>query len=186
MLEIIGNIWQIAGAGAIGGLMKNIIEDGTLQMPEILKGKLSLGFFTSVLIGTVVGIVADGNILEAGMAGFVGFSVIANLLPTPACSTNNQPETVSATITRVCITNTVDPNLALKVANCESGLNPKAVNTNTDGSTDRGIFQINNKYHPEVTDAEAFDPEFSTQFFCTAFKAGNLSWWDSSKTCWGA
>ncbi|GIW70274.1 MAG: hypothetical protein KatS3mg101_1021 [Patescibacteria group bacterium] len=35
-------------------------------------------------------------------------------------------------------------------------LDPYAVNVNKDGSRDRGIFQINNKYHP-LTDDEAFN-----------------------------
>jgi hypothetical protein len=78
----------------------------------------------------------------------------------------------------------VDPDLALRVAKCESGFKINATNTNTDGSIDRGLFQINSKYHPEVTADQAFDLEFSTRFFCKAFKSGNLSWWNASKSCW--
>lgn len=39
----------------------------------------------------------------------------------------------------------------------ESGLQSNATHTNTDGSIDRGIAQFNNVYHPEVSDACAFD-----------------------------
>ena len=186
MLEIVGNIWQILGAGMIGGLFKDLVEDGSLKLPQIMQGKITLGFLTSVLIGGIVGIVADGNLLEAGMAGFVGFSMISNLIPQSACAVPAKKETVTEIITRICKSQTVDPTLGIKVATCESSLNPLAVNINKDGSKDRGIFQINNVYHPEVTDTQAFDPEFSTNFFCNAFKSGNISWWDSSKTCWGA
>jgi hypothetical protein len=92
--------------------------------------------------------------------------------------------TVEETIRKIATEESVDPELAVKVARCESSLNPTALNINTSGSRDRGIFQINDKWHPEVTDAEAFDVTFSTKFFCTAMKGGNLSWWNASRTCW--
>lgn len=93
-------------------------------------------------------------------------------------------ETVEQTIIRVAKEECVDPVLAVKVAQCESALNPKAILVNENGTRDRGIYQINDKWHPEVTDEQAFNPEFSAHFFCKAFKNGNLSWWDASKTCW--
>lgn len=56
-------------------------------------------------------------------------------------------------------------DLILAIAQAESGLDTTARNTNTDGSVDRGILQINNKYHPEYSDAQCDDPT-------EAFKAG--------------
>lgn len=47
---------------------------------------------------------------------------------------------------------------SIAVAAAESGGNPAAVGRNTDGSRDRGLWQINSKWHPEVTDAAAFNP----------------------------
>lgn len=44
------------------------------------------------------------------------------------------------------------------IAQAESNLNPSATNVNRDGSIDRGLLQINNVYHAEVTDACAYDP----------------------------
>ena len=78
----------------------------------------------------------------------------------------------------------VDPDLAVRIAKCESGLDPKAVHINKDGSKDRGVFQWNDKYHPEVNDDYAFNPKLATREFCKAFKNGNLSWWNTSKNCW--
>jgi hypothetical protein len=79
----------------------------------------------------------------------------------------------------------VDPDLAVRVARCENPrLDPKAVNINKDGSRDRGLFQINSKWHPEVTDEQAFDPVFSTRFFCKAVKEGHLDWWNATRHCW--
>lgn len=49
---------------------------------------------------------------------------------------------------------------AVAVALAESGGNTLAVNINTDStrSRDRGLWQINDRWHPEVSDAAAFDP----------------------------
>lgn len=78
----------------------------------------------------------------------------------------------------------VDPDLAVKVAECESNLNPKAININANGTIDRGLYQWNDYWHPEITDKCAFDIECSTRAFCQAVKDGHLNWWDSSRHCW--
>ena len=44
----------------------------------------------------------------------------------------------------------------------ESGRNPLAKHVNTDGSIDRGLWQINDKAHPDVTDQAAYDPVQAT------------------------
>jgi hypothetical protein len=41
---------------------------------------------------------------------------------------------------------------AIECAKSESNLNIFATNTNTDGSVDRGIFQINGRWHPKFKD----------------------------------
>lgn len=93
-------------------------------------------------------------------------------------------ETVEQIIRRIAKEEGVDADLAVRVAKCESGLNPAAIHKNPQGSVDRGLFQINSRWHKEVSDETAFDIERSTQFFCKAFKEGHLSWWNASKKCW--
>ena len=78
----------------------------------------------------------------------------------------------------------VDPDLAVRVAKCESGLDPQAVHINAKGSKDRGLFQWNDKFHPEINDHYAFDAKLSTREFCKAFKNGHLDWWNATKDCW--
>ena len=58
-----------------------------------------------------------------------------------------------------------DPATAIAVCLAESGGRPDATNTagNSPPSTDRGLWQINSYWHPEVTDACAFDPNCATQ-----------------------
>ena len=78
----------------------------------------------------------------------------------------------------------VDPDLAVKVAECESGLNPRATNINRDGSVDRGLYQWNDKWHPEISDECAYNRYCATRAFCKAVKSGHLDWWSASKHCW--
>ena len=52
---------------------------------------------------------------------------------------------------------------AVAIAMAESGLNPNATNVNTDGSVDRGLWQINNAAHPDVSDSSAFNPVTAAQ-----------------------
>lgn len=56
--------------------------------------------------------------------------------------------------------------------NLESGFDPAAVG-NVD-PRDRGLVQINSFWHPDVSDAEAFDPVFSINWAADYF-AGNLA-----------
>jgi LysM repeat protein len=76
------------------------------------------------------------------------------------------------------------PDLAVKVARCESGLNQFAVNVNKNGTKDRGVFQWNDYWHPSINDEMAFNVHKATELFCDAVLAGRLSWWSASEKCW--
>jgi murein DD-endopeptidase MepM/ murein hydrolase activator NlpD len=49
-------------------------------------------------------------------------------------------------------------NIIVAIAQAESGLNTAARGVNSDGSIDRGIVQINSKWHAEYSDACAYEP----------------------------
>lgn len=42
------------------------------------------------------------------------------------------------------------PGYAVRVAKCESGLNYEATHKNTDGTVDRGVFQLNSTHNKEM------------------------------------
>jgi len=67
---------------------------------------------------------------------------------------------------------------AVAVALAESRCNPDATGTNTDGSRDRGLWQINSRWHPEVSDACAYDAQ------CNANEAYRISSQGTSWTPW--
>lgn len=71
-------------------------------------------------------------------------------------------------------------NIIVAIAQAESSLNTNAKGTNTDGSIDRGILQINNKWHAEVSDACAYDPACAfQQGYRISNKGTNFSPWST-------
>jgi len=171
-------------AGGVGALIKEILQDNKIKLPKIIKGELDLGFLGSIMIGAFVGYIIDGSFLTAAMAGFSGFAVIENLVGKKNSQKPQDKEIIKGIIRYIAQQENVDPELAIKVATCESALSPTAKNVNSSGSIDRGLFQINNKWHPEVSDIDAYNIETSTRFFCKSFKEGHLDWWNASKKCW--
>ncbi|AGZ41521.1 hypothetical protein AFR_16195 [Actinoplanes friuliensis DSM 7358] len=49
--------------------------------------------------------------------------------------------------------------LAVQVALAESGCNPAATNRNTNNSVDYGLWQVNNRAHPQWTPSQLLDPQ---------------------------
>ena len=73
--------------------------------------------------------------------------------------TNIQPQgflTQEEQIAQYICSKPWDCQKALKVARCESNLNPNAIHVNTNGTVDRGIFQINS-VHKDLKNVDAFD-----------------------------
>jgi hypothetical protein len=144
----------------------------------------------------------DGSPETAFMAGFMGPQLLEAILKkkseaekivpgiTPEATTEIKPnapefDDIEAMIRWKAAQAGVSPDLAVAVAKCESGLRADAVNVNTTGSKDRGLYQWNDKYHPDITDEMAFNPEKATELFLAAVKAGHISWWSASQKCWG-
>lgn len=69
----------------------------------------------------------------------------------------------------------------LRLAKCESQFDAKARNDNGDYGMDRGVFQVNNRYHPEVSDAQADDVEFAAQWTMDKINKGQQNLWACDK-----
>lgn len=67
----------------------------------------------------------------------------------------------SSIINNAANTENVPPQILTAVLQQESGLNPNATGKNTNGSIDRGIAQINNVAHPNVSNAQAYNPSYA-------------------------
>jgi hypothetical protein len=68
-------------SGAIGAFVKDIIEDGKIVLPKRVNGDLILGFIGSIIVGAFIGFLVDKNPVVSGLAGYVGKSMIENLIP---------------------------------------------------------------------------------------------------------
>lgn len=75
---------------------------------------------------------------------------------------------------------------AVRVAECESQLDPDAINP-TNGSFDGGIFQISLKYHgDELAERglDRFDIEGNVAFARILYNRNGWQDWSASKHCW--
>jgi hypothetical protein len=79
----------------------------------------------------------------------------------PAPETLGQP--LSDTELAALVTGWPDPVTAVAIMLAESGGNPLASNASVPGNVDRGLWQISSKWHPEVSNAEAYDPVRATE-----------------------
>lgn len=71
---------------------------------------------------------------------------------------------------------------AIAVVLAESGGNTMAKFVNKDGSIDRGLWQFNTRWHPEVTDAMAYDPAQASHAALSLSRGGRYWYsWSSYK-----
>src|SRR3990167_9795992 len=69
---------------------------------------------------------------------------------------------------------------ARRVAFCESSLNPKAVNINTNGSKDLGLFQLSNRYHK----VKSWDnPFINARYAAELYRRSGWGSWRASIHC---
>lgn len=66
------------------------------------------------------------------------------------------------------------------IAEAESHFDENAIGYN-DGSIDRGIFQINNKYHKKLANSEAFDFKKNIDYAIKVMKSSGYSQWSAYK-----
>ncbi len=68
----------------------------------------------------------------------------------------------------------VDEERMLQVAKCESSLRPRVIG---DDGNSIGLFQIHLPSHPEVTQEQALDPEWSSEWSAKKFQEGKQNIW---------
>jgi hypothetical protein len=74
----------------------------------------------------------------------------------------------------------VNPKLALWIVKHESQFNPRAKG---DGEASRGLWQISKIYHPEVSDAMAFNVASSTEWSLERIRSGKVREWSTYRFC---
>ena len=87
---------------------------------------------------------------------------------------------VKAYVQRQALEYGVDPHLALWIVKHESQFNPRAKG---DGEASRGLWQISRIYHPEVSDAVAFNVASSTEWSLERIRSGKAYEWSTYRFC---
>jgi hypothetical protein len=105
-------------------------------------------------------------------------SVSANPASVPGGKTNAQQ--VKAYIHSQAEEYGVNPKLALWIVKHESEFNPRAKG---DGESSRGLWQISRIYHPEVSDAAAFNVASSTEWSLARIRSGKVNEWSTYRFC---
>jgi len=76
--------------GALGAIANLLVRDNALILPRHISGALVMGCIGPMLIGGVVGIIADGSLAVATLSGYVGSSVLDKFIPSSS-SQNVEP-----------------------------------------------------------------------------------------------
>ncbi len=120
--------------------------------------------FPTHLLETITSLVIYGSALVAPLTPHI---VEAAYVP--------EPESPQAIILRIADEYGINRALMTNMAWSESRFEPLS-----DNGYDRGLFQINRKYHPEVSDECAFDAECAARWTAQRIKDGYSHEWVSA------
>jgi Transglycosylase SLT domain len=95
-------------------------------------------------------------------------------------SYNPTAQEVKAYIQRQARVFGVNPSVALWIVKHESQFDPHAKG---DGEASRGLWQISKIYHPEVSDAVAFNVASSTEWSLGRIRSGKVNEWSTYRFC---
>lgn len=76
--------------------------------------------------------------------------------------------------TKKAVEANISPSVVLSVIECESQWNERAIG---DGTHSRGLAQIHNLYHPDISDEEAYDARFAIDFLVENIAEGRGNMW---------
>ncbi len=149
-----------------------------------MKTKIIISFF--ILFSAVVSLQAPtlSNEIQADETSTVEIDICSH--PDVCCEeecfditfSNPTTEQVRAEIINQSQIYNLNVDMMLWVSYCESQFNP-SVRGRVD-SRDRGLWQINSYYHPEVSDECAFDYKCSTEWSAWWISQGHGNQW----VCW--
>lgn len=79
-----------------------------------------------------------------------------------------------------------DENLAVKIAWCESGFDPRVCNKQFGCSGGQGVYQFINSTWIKNCEGDVFNPEDNIKCGVKLISQGQLSHWGSAETWWGS
>lgn len=184
----------------------NKVYRGNLTKFQRSKRNRETFIFLALSLALILGNVAYTKITEANIRNFTIYPIDATveasevIAPTEAIvGTDGEAEAIktSAYPTVAMLIETPEqeirrisselnfkwPDYLVKLAKCESSLNPNAININKNKSIDRGLFQWNDKMPPlgGITDECAFSVDCSTRATINAINLGYQQRWMCNK-----
>lgn len=141
------------------------------------KRKTQLRYWIALAVAFHLGVIALGFSHTYTEKTIIGFTY--SIVNVPVVHAAELPvESVEDTIRRLAQeTGFKWPDYLVRLAYCESRFDAKATNDNGRYGMDRGVFQINNHYHAEVTDDQAFDVEWATRWTMDRINKGYQHEW---------
>jgi|SRR5579864_8886516 len=120
------------------------------------------------------------SVTYAAGHGFAASPMTAAELPMRSNFTPGEPLNVPAYVQTAARAAGVNPRIAEWIVSHESRHHPYALG---DNGQSRGIWQINRVYHPEVSDACAYDVQCSTDWSLRRIQDGYVNEWTTWKYC---
>jgi hypothetical protein len=150
--------------------MNNLKGWQTRRQNQPFKGFKRLFIVAIVMASTIA--LASPSLVNSIISQDIGLK--QNLLPLNGSRTMTVPEQINAIAQS---RNFAHTSYLLRLSYCESRFNQYTVNDNGKFGKDYGVFQINLKYHPEITVAQAQDINFATNWTIDQINAGRQSLW---------
>jgi len=124
-------------------------------------------------------------IIWTSLAAAFKDKVTANPIPSSSAwfdhvSNRQERLRVRAYVEATAKTRGVSPQVAEWIVTHESQHHPEATG---DGGESRGLWQINKAWHPEVSDACAYNVSCSTDWSLQRIRAGHIDEWSTWKYC---
>lgn len=138
-----------------------------------------------LIIGLLLTIKIDGQVVEAETAETATQVIVEEKGDKVQIELPQDSGTIEDQIRQIAKENDFEwEDYLVRLAKCESNFNPNAVNIqgNTPkGSRDRGIMQINDYWHKEVSDEQAFNLEWSVNWAIENINAGRQDMWSCNR-----
>jgi len=142
--------------------------------------KSSSRWFHSILLTAYVLAIIWTSLTYGAEYRVTGSPIPASIALLKATPNSHARLAVRAYVQSAAKTAGVDPRVAEWIVSHESRDYPEATG---DGGESRGLWQINKSWHPEVSDACAYDVTCSTNWSLERIRAGYVDEWSTWKYC---
>jgi hypothetical protein len=142
--------------------------------------KRSVPWFHKFLLAIYVLAIIWTSFTNATESRATGGPILPSVAPLKATFTPHSRLNVRAYVETASKAAGVNPRITEWIVSHESGHHPEAIG---DGGESRGLWQINKAWHPEVSDACAYDVTCSTDWSLERIRAGYVDEWSTWKYC---